>query len=450
MMNTESKDWILKVISGPHQGAEMALSLGSCLVGNDEDCDVVLHDVLIAPQHFSLDLTEDQIKLVPLGGRVFCDGFRVKDAEVNVKPLSFITVGATSLVIGPSDQAWPLLSVSDVPDIVKEPEEPEGEAAGAQNAGAEGEGNHQGEASADRSGGEEGEKDSAGAAGAGDQPPVDVKARRKQAYAGIGLGVFLLVIWAAAALWFRDSNKRANEDAEAEPVSWEESSMDQKKSTLQSFIASLDYGKYLQAEVAGNQLKITGFAPTNTAIQDLRAEIQKEFSGVLTKIRSIEDIAKASAGLLKESGLDLAVEVRPDGMLKVRGKMSSVEAENWKKIKAKLTEIPGVVPEALMEQIVIMEPGVPVAKNIKPEKPVVRIDPEQFKREHPEAVIEVIGMRNDGMNWVKMKNGDVIFKGGRLANGGVVEAIEAGSVLIRKSGSRKKVGEGDLAWDKKE
>lgn len=121
-MSTSRKQWLLKVIAGPHQGAEIGLYAGKTLVGSDDECDVVLHDILVAPQHLELELTDSGITAAPLGGRVYANGKRIRDARQSVADFGFLSIGGTHLVVGPAEGKWPLLSAADVPELEKEAE----------------------------------------------------------------------------------------------------------------------------------------------------------------------------------------------------------------------------------------------------------------------------------------------------------------------------------------
>lgn len=450
-MSEENKYWILKVINGPHQGAEISLAPGECVVGNDDECDVVLQDVLIAPQHFSLELTDDAIKLSPLGGRVFCDGARIKDAEANIPPLSFITVGGTHVVIGPSDEPWPLLSISDVPEIKRESEESEEQEAGDAD----------GERDEELPANEEKKEESEDAGDGGDTPAGDKKAsrggkngkaevsvtERKQAFSGIFLGVLILLIWAGGIVWFDYREKQEKKASEAENVTWADSPVARRAGLLTGFLSGLSYGSHLGIEKSGERLAVTGFVKDQSLLESLETHVAEQFAGVFVRVRTIDAINEAAQALMKESGLELSTEVRPDGIVKVQGRMSSGDAGNWKSLKAKLVEIPGVTESNIIEQIVIMESG---NSNLAGQGGAAEAsgarDPRQDKANYPEAVLKMIGVRKDGLNWVRMVNGDVFFKGGTLPNGSTIESIGPGFVATSDAGVVTKLAEGDMAW----
>src|SRR5690242_8932354 len=104
---TAAREWILKIISGPHQGAEEVLRPGRTVVGTDPECDIVLHDMLLAPRHLAFHFANDAVTVEPLEGRVHYQGRRVL-GPLPVSKFTFVTAGTTHFVLGPSSERWPL------------------------------------------------------------------------------------------------------------------------------------------------------------------------------------------------------------------------------------------------------------------------------------------------------------------------------------------------------
>lgn len=95
--------FVLKVISGPNNGAEFHLETEtSYTLGTDpEQCDIVFNDTSISRKHALLNLTkDDQILLTDLGSRngTHVDGETITDA-VPLFGNSFVTLGTTSFVV---------------------------------------------------------------------------------------------------------------------------------------------------------------------------------------------------------------------------------------------------------------------------------------------------------------------------------------------------------------
>ena len=56
-------DWVLKILSGSSEGAQIDLEPGEYLIGKGDQCDLVLDDQHVAEQHFVLTITEETADL---------------------------------------------------------------------------------------------------------------------------------------------------------------------------------------------------------------------------------------------------------------------------------------------------------------------------------------------------------------------------------------------------
>lgn len=103
---TKPKNHLLKVFSGSHLGAEVALSDGEYLLGRDESCDIILSDQLIAEQHARLVLRGEECDCYPVGdAKVVVDGKAQPRAQL--ASFQYFTLGTTHLAVGPASSAWP-------------------------------------------------------------------------------------------------------------------------------------------------------------------------------------------------------------------------------------------------------------------------------------------------------------------------------------------------------
>lgn len=313
-MSESRSQWLLKVIAGPHQGAEVELASGKSLIGSDEGCDVVLHDVLIAPQHLAVDAGAKALFVEPLGGRVYVSGKRVKDTRQKVEPFTFITLGGTHLVIGPVDGKWPLLSAGDVPELEKEAPEPEaaeeaktGEAAATTQAGA---------ATAATSGPE---------SGAASPPP-----KRAVALFGVGFGLLLLTAWLILFnLWKSNQENPAGGDK------------DDLKTRAEEVLKFHKADSVVKVEAEGGRLFARGYVERSDQRRLIEQDLRSQASGVFPRIWSLEDLAESARSILRLQGLPLKVTVTPEGRLAISG--TTENRDLWNRVKQKLAdEIPGV------------------------------------------------------------------------------------------------------------
>ena len=102
-------NFLLKIVEGPNKGAEVALVEGVAVtLGKGDDCDIVLADPTMPDEPLPLQATADG---VTAGGAA-------------LEPLHVMTIGATSIAVGPADAPWGELVWPG-----KEPAKPEGEEA---------------------------------------------------------------------------------------------------------------------------------------------------------------------------------------------------------------------------------------------------------------------------------------------------------------------------------
>lgn len=112
--------YLLKILSGPNQGAEVALDAGELVVGSASDCDLILSDTLVSGHHLKVVVGENGVSIVPLESPVYFDGQEIaKDQFFTVEPFKFISIGTTHFVIGPTEGEWPALSSADIPNLTK-------------------------------------------------------------------------------------------------------------------------------------------------------------------------------------------------------------------------------------------------------------------------------------------------------------------------------------------
>jgi len=458
-MSSPAKHWILKVVSGPHQGAEIRLPQGRSLVGSDDECDVVLHDVLVAPQHFSLELNHDSIKVTPLGGRLYCDGAWMKESEVPVKPFSFLTAGGTHLIIGPSDKAWPSLSFSDVPQIIKDPEESNGEPRSGSGEGTENEEqrNEHEPASNDEA------IDAESGVEEGNSPIGGDAKRRRRAFTGIGFGVFLLIIWMVLVKQLRPGPEEepAADSAKVQQIE----SVEEKKSRVEEFIVNLGLGGNLVVTRRGDILEVEGYVQSDEQLGIFRESLGENFKAVFPRIRSLEMIEASANAVIADHGLGLLAEVDSDGTIEVSGVVMPDSEEKWRLAQSQLESIPGVKNGKLKTNVKIAAPK--SAASPSPDPPsgpspsggtgsagvlreagsgAARGGAEVAASEDASSLVEVIGIREDGLNWVRMRNGDVFFSGAGIPSGGVIEQILPDELVIRANGIQQRVMKGENAW----
>ena len=108
--------WILKIIQGPNDGAEVELPDGQVTrLGRGDACDVMLQDSMMAEDALELDCKGAQVTLTPLADGAYLGerALRTGHAEA-LPPFTVVTCGDTRLAIGPAGQPWPELTWPDL------------------------------------------------------------------------------------------------------------------------------------------------------------------------------------------------------------------------------------------------------------------------------------------------------------------------------------------------
>ncbi|HSJ03001.1 MAG TPA: FHA domain-containing protein, partial [Verrucomicrobium sp.] len=344
-MSDSKSQWLLKVIAGPHQGAEIDLIPGKTLVGSDEGCDVVLHDVLIAPQHMAVEAAPKALFVEPLGGRVYVAGRRVKDTRMKIDPFVFITIGGTHLVLGPVDGKWPLLSASDAPELEKEAPEAPAEEAKAEPASSKA-----GESSTPE----------AEAVAPTPGPP-----KRAVAIFGLAFGLLLLTAWLVLFNIWKGNNPLpgGNEAADL-------------KNRAEEVLKFHKVADSVSVETEGGRLYARGYVEKSDQLRDIEIDLRNKASGVNPRIWSLESLAESARSILRLQRLPLDVTANNEGRLMVSG--SVTDRDLWNRVKQQLVDgIPGVTG---------VDSQVQVPAIVKPEASTVVITLPAASRESKESL----------------------------------------------------------------
>lgn len=111
--------FILKVLSGPHLGAEVSLAAGEYRIGRDADCDIVLTDRSLAAEHALVVVGPDGLRVQPLAGEVLINRQLHEDAARLLPFFTMLAFGTTVVTVGPEAGDWPLLT-PPLPGIASE------------------------------------------------------------------------------------------------------------------------------------------------------------------------------------------------------------------------------------------------------------------------------------------------------------------------------------------
>lgn len=105
-MTSLKKPYLLKILSGSHQGAEMPLGPGEYTIGSDAACDIIFSDQSIAPYHAKLVVTGTDIIVKPIEQSILVAGEPVPHTGVPLTSLQIVSIDTTHFSIGSPETDW--------------------------------------------------------------------------------------------------------------------------------------------------------------------------------------------------------------------------------------------------------------------------------------------------------------------------------------------------------
>jgi type III secretion system YscD/HrpQ family protein len=109
---------LIKLLTGPHQGAELVVEPGRYIVGSSQECDIIISDVLVQPKHLEFEVQKDRATVKPLANaRVFVDGEPIAGDQASVAAFHYITIGSTYFTFGTASTAWPPSALRPLPRL---------------------------------------------------------------------------------------------------------------------------------------------------------------------------------------------------------------------------------------------------------------------------------------------------------------------------------------------
>lgn len=120
----ETGKWLLKVISGPNNGAEFNMQTGKTYVlGTDSQlADILFHDTSVSRQHAKIRVgDDDSLSIEDLGSKngTLIDGATLQKNKTALSPNSVVTLGTTSFVIFDREGEMQTIISPLMPSIVK-------------------------------------------------------------------------------------------------------------------------------------------------------------------------------------------------------------------------------------------------------------------------------------------------------------------------------------------
>ena len=121
---------ILKILTGPQEGAELELDVGIALrIGTDDSNDIVLVDAMAPAQALELVMEGDDVSVTAAAERLFAGDAALPVGEKTALPdYTILTIGSTRCAVGDTDKPWPPLRWIPLDVLLAEKTQPEQEA----------------------------------------------------------------------------------------------------------------------------------------------------------------------------------------------------------------------------------------------------------------------------------------------------------------------------------
>lgn len=450
---TEStRSSLLKILSGPHQGAEILLEPNGefMTVGSDPEADLILNDALISPRHFRLENRDGILLVRPLEGRVFLDGKLAKEEEFTIAPFQFLTAGTTQMMVGPSDSPWPPLSVVDAPDLEKiiaeTPEEmviPKADFPSVE-AGV--------------------------SKGLAERTARNLKKRKSKRIMWFSLIVLALGLTILALLPKKEPFRIAD-----------------MQKIIQAQIADMGYFNTLEVRLENGQIIIEGYVSTLLEARDLRNALTSIYPGIQFRVRSDEKIIQEIEETLGAIDGNVTVGVIQPGIYGIGGYIFNTEA--WQKIRNRLArDIPGVKkiqdnvlsPERIMTSVNDLLAQYGLARNVTalPQMDRVlfrgeiginqqeswrkvaedfvqmfnelipiefdvklsgKITQDQAKNPFFGSTVQGVTVSANGLSWITLQDGRKYFEGSFLPSGYTIQSIAVDGIEFAQNGKTVKI-----------
>ncbi len=445
--------FLMKVLSGSHEGAEVALDPGSYVLGAADDCDLIIADVAVAPQHCRVEVRDEGIHLVVLGGEVWHEAERLEPGEtVSVLTGSLYRLGTTLVSFLREGEPWtvpsrPSLFSSEETSTPPRDDDGTASAEVPQHEVFERvvEGEERGEVK-ERS-----------------------SARWRKRSLRIGLAVLLMVGGIGLAFFCATRSHETAHDQEVQPpvvsatpteedirllrVSLGDDSLriastsanvlvvsgmvssEVERARVRTVLAAQRYPVRLRVmtseeiqeivtgilsgmEVSGGRVTIgadkivhvSGFLPTRHEVEQLQRLVQQDIPEDIVTIewdvRTLDEVEDEVRRLLRERGLERLGVKRTDRLIVVGGVVSSLQENDYREVK---------------KQLMARYGGDKLREEVRVEAPAIL----------PPPPLEIEGVVLGSRRFIVTSSGQKIGEGEEIGNGYVAETIHRNKVTLR-------------------
>ena len=399
----------LKVLSGPHLGAEMDLAPGVYVLGSGDSCDVILSDATLAGRHVELTVSDHGVSARELDGGLLVDGERIQGGARDLAPFEIATIGTTHFAVGIQGEPWPELSLPSLV-LAHAREEGGGEAGkdGAHYVGGEGDHGVGGDAEPEPPGGE-------AATGSRVRRPLVLAA------------VAVLVAGLALAMLFKGPGGPLNGETPPPPAG---------EAQIRALLANRGIAG-LAVSGKDGRVAVSGYVGTAGERREIEALIRQSAPGAVSRIRDLETLAASAREILDLFRLPLAVTARGQGEIVVTGTVEDPAALD-RALAALGSDVPGVLSvkddttppgsEAKAPAAPERAPVPVFAAPPAPARPAAAAPAPPAAARVPE--IPIAGVSLGPVPCITLKSGEKIFKGGSLAGRYLVMDITAERIVL--------------------
>lgn len=472
---------LLRVLSGPHQGAEFDIPEEEIIIGAADECDVIISDALVTDRHAKFRPSEGRIFITPLDGNVFIDGKLLRESAT-IDNFKFITIGATHMMMGEAEsEHWQAVSLGDFPELEKIEEElitfselPERNVKTIEEKPENGIEKIKDQEAEDI---KETELKDRKAEQADKLSKIKLTFKQKIIRYSIEVTVCCAVAIAGSivyVLW---------KDCRAAPLSKPDTIEDR----VQKEIADLKLNARLKISRASKDspVSVVGYVSTLNDSAAIKATVRNIEEDILIRIFCMEKLVNRASEIVQQSKQGVVLERSKEfGEIVAMGYIK--KAEIWKKLKAEIQSIKGITN--IKDEVLVKDSAIKIAKDILLERrfkeklevgvndlgveirgTISDNDKEDWAKARSElekvfkkkaqlsfaisvstdrnltiekffgGKIDSVNFSNQGLDWINIKDGNKYFQGSVLPSGYVIDHIEQDSVTIKNADEEVKL-----------
>ena len=308
---------ILRILNPPHTGAQAEIGPEALAIGSGMDCDLILNDPLLQPEHCKVRLKGEGIEIELTGGAAHLDGTPMEKSPFFANAGQVLTIGSTHMAFGRAGDVWDAIEIPALKSL----------------------GGH-----APAAGALEPENKSASHSDALRRATPLVPAARSQTFKiGLAVAAALVLVVLFAVFFYNADQKRAMESMVREGGSTEKFfNVNAHEINLDDNAAS-KVAEQVKREVSGVTL-VSGersgkaFLRIYVRSRAQANEVQKIVNAspvpVFTEIVCLEEIEKSAEMMAGMKGFALEVTFAKDGTAYWTGYMPKLE--DWTDVKARM------------------------------------------------------------------------------------------------------------------